>query len=168
MSPPTPTLETACPQSPAVDGHSHPHPHSATDTDTDTTLRNMLAQGSNPNNNNNNNNSNINNNNSNHSEAIKELWEEYTKINSVNRHLGSSSPILDFATTSSKGRQYTSIRSSQVVVIPKRSASLANVEIMIPLSTPSAKRTFSLPNHRHRSPRHPDEVSDLIDLYNSI
>ncbi|KAJ3249008.1 hypothetical protein HDU78_008394 [Chytriomyces hyalinus] len=161
MSPPTPTLETASPQSPAVDSHTH----AVADTDTDTTLRNMLAQGSPTNNNN------INNNN--HSEAIKELWEEYTKINSVNRHLGSSSPILDFATTSSKGRQYSSIRSSQVVVIPKRSASLANVEIMIPLSTPSAKRTFSLPNHSHRhrsgaSPRHPDEVSDLIDLYNSI
>ncbi|KAJ3223798.1 hypothetical protein HDU81_008960 [Chytriomyces hyalinus] len=161
MSPPTPTLETADPHSPAVDGHSHPHPHTASDADTDTTLRNMLGSPTTTNNNN------IINN---HSEAIKELWEEYTKINSVNRHLGSSCPILDFATTSSKSRQYSSIRSSQVV-IPKRSASLANVEITIPLATPSAKRTFSLPNHRHRSgasPRHPDEVSDLIDLYNSI
>ncbi|KAJ3263694.1 hypothetical protein HDU77_010239 [Chytriomyces hyalinus] len=115
-----------------------------------------------------------------HTHAIKELWEEYSRFNSLNRHLQPATPLQHFTATSSTKDRNAANRHTQVV-IPKRSASLANTEILMPLlstSTPSAKRTFSLPNNRLRSsiyphqthptppPVNPDEVSDLIDLYN--
>ncbi|KAI8829654.1 hypothetical protein BJ741DRAFT_712775 [Chytriomyces cf. hyalinus JEL632] len=102
-----------------------------------------------------------------HTHAIKELWEEYSRFNSLNRHLQPATttttttitPMQHFTATSTLKDRHAANRHTQVV-IPKRSASLANTEILMPLSTstPSAKRTFSLPNNRLRSSMYPHQT----------